>query len=464
MQNYNDKSKYLLTKPETCFAIAVSQNEKYRYLFHLLFSLISRKTFMGVAKLLHISNLHTLSSINEELHLNANINEIFPDQIEKLITISHNSKVYLYSASSIFLSYIQHLKDPGVFHIESFILQRKENNKIINVEVDSKNFDTFLINEYQDPSRAYINNFTIFSLFSRFTHYNYSRYDSFKDAVLIINEQKKIIYANLAASSLIGISIKELLKKYCYDHIHFSEENLFCMPKGMKGYNIGSGLRNVKFHTKQSSGNIQISIEPLLGAKTHWQIYLHKAVIENSESKQKLDQHTKQEMQQIALTDALTNLPNFRHFEKKFHKVWETERYTQFGLVICDIDHFKNLNDSYGHKQGDEVLRSFARTVNATLRDQDFVARYSGEKFLFLFPNISMNQLDTVCERLRRSIEECKITSFDGDNKLSITSSLGGSIFYFSSTEKPELETLIHKVDVLLYEAKANGKNCYILK
>lgn len=155
------------------------------------------------------------------------------------------------------------------------------------------------------------------------------------------------------------------------------------------------------------------------------------------------------------LIDGLTQIYNRKAFDKVIGDAFtkKSVKKTPFTLVMVDIDHFKKINDEYGHTVGDEVLKKVASTIKKTFRLNDFVARYGGEEFSVMIDRIDRNYIQDVCERLRAAIEEM---SFSIDAKrIPTTASVG--IAFSSPTDT--LRTLIERADRALYLAKESGRN-----
>jgi diguanylate cyclase (GGDEF)-like protein len=162
------------------------------------------------------------------------------------------------------------------------------------------------------------------------------------------------------------------------------------------------------------------------------------------------------ELQRVAITDPLTGLYNRRGLiELGRHEV---ERFQRFGqplsAIMLDIDHFKNVNDTYGHTVGDQVLCGLAERVRALIRQIDVVGRYGGEEFAVLLPETDLFQASTIADRLRIAVEESPF--FTEQGAISITISLGVSRAGRSLTS---LVTLIEQADLALYQAKQKGRN-----
>ena len=130
-------------------------------------------------------------------------------------------------------------------------------------------------------------------------------------------------------------------------------------------------------------------------------------------------------------------------------------------ILMCDIDHFKQVNDTYGHQSGDVALKSAADTLKATLREIDMVGRYGGEEFLAILPNTDGKSAIQVADRFRRALQAQQITLPD-NNIINITASIG------LHTITPEniggLEHFLAEADKALYQAKRDGRNCTVMQ
>lgn len=154
-----------------------------------------------------------------------------------------------------------------------------------------------------------------------------------------------------------------------------------------------------------------------------------------------------------ATHDKLTGLFNRNSFDETFGKeLRRGQRYNNdLSLIIFDIDDFKNINDSYGHQAGDEVLIEISKIVLGNVREHDFVVRWGGEEFLILLPETTSDGAIIVAEKIRKVIESISFTNKD----IKVTSSFGISLMKKDDTEKE----LISRADKALYQAKESGKN-----
>ena len=155
--------------------------------------------------------------------------------------------------------------------------------------------------------------------------------------------------------------------------------------------------------------------------------------------------------------DALTGLCNRGFFDAAMTSEWDRRRaqdsQAPLGLIMVDLDHFKRVNDQYGHQAGDEVLRSIGRTLRAAVRDTDLVCRYGGEEFGIICPGTAGPALRAVAERVRKAIEAMAVPTAKGDVR--VTASLGGCVL----AGQAAAATLVSRADSALYEAKRAGRN-----
>ncbi|MDQ6672392.1 MAG: GGDEF domain-containing protein [Chloroflexota bacterium] len=169
--------------------------------------------------------------------------------------------------------------------------------------------------------------------------------------------------------------------------------------------------------------------------------------------------HLYQETQRLATTDALTGLSNYRHFHDLLGLEVQRARRMDYpvGLIIMDLDHFKQVNDRYGHPTGDLVLRQVAEQLRKRLRRTDVVGRLGGEEFGAILPGDGLTEVAIVAEKLRRAVEElAPIGGGMVPSPTAVTLSLGGTSL---SADAVNAELLVSRADQALYEAKRNGRN-----
>ncbi|MCC6574267.1 MAG: GGDEF domain-containing protein [Planctomycetes bacterium] len=158
-------------------------------------------------------------------------------------------------------------------------------------------------------------------------------------------------------------------------------------------------------------------------------------------------------MEDLAMTDVLTGLPNRRKMRVEMDK--EASRLARTGqcaaVVIADIDHFKRINDTWGHESGDHVLRGLALLLGANLRSHDALARWGGEEFLFLLPDTDIDQAVKLAERMRAAVEKASF----GPRRLLATMTFGVALLDAHSP----VEACIRDADRALYRGKFDGRN-----
>jgi diguanylate cyclase (GGDEF)-like protein len=163
-----------------------------------------------------------------------------------------------------------------------------------------------------------------------------------------------------------------------------------------------------------------------------------------------------QQVSRQAVTDELTGLANHGRFQELLGSEMEQVRryHHPVGLIMLDIDDFKSINDTYGHQQGDIVLKRVARVLADTSRDADYPARYGGEEMAVILPHTDLAGSYAIAERIRSGIEALRIPRTDEDGTLRITASVG-----VAATSDGAKDGLIADADAALYEAKRTGKN-----
>jgi diguanylate cyclase (GGDEF)-like protein len=163
-----------------------------------------------------------------------------------------------------------------------------------------------------------------------------------------------------------------------------------------------------------------------------------------------------QQVSRQAVTDELTGLSNHRRFQELLEvEMEQVRRYGHpVGLIILDIDNFKSVNDTYGHQQGDVVLRRVARALADSSREADLPARYGGEELALILPHTDMEGAYAIAERIRTAVEAVRAPQSNGAAPLRVTASLG-----VGASRDGSKETLIAEADAALYDAKRQGKN-----
>lgn len=161
-----------------------------------------------------------------------------------------------------------------------------------------------------------------------------------------------------------------------------------------------------------------------------------------------------------AVTDPLTGLFNRRYAEMHLTQIAEQSRETgsDYALMVIDIDHFKSINDSYGHAAGDEILKSLSARIRNNLRPIDLMARIGGEEFLVIMPRTSDDLARLAADRLRRLVNDAPFQISKGPRDIPVTISVGVAVDK-ATAKSPENTDIIERADAALYCAKTSGRN-----
>ncbi|MCA1592710.1 MAG: sensor domain-containing diguanylate cyclase, partial [Acidobacteria bacterium] len=162
------------------------------------------------------------------------------------------------------------------------------------------------------------------------------------------------------------------------------------------------------------------------------------------------------EAESHALTDTLTGLPNARAMYLRFEQEASRARRTgqPFQIVMLDLDHFKQVNDTYGHKTGDQMLREIARIIQTQLREYDFLARYAGDEFVAIVQELTAEQTKELSERIERAVEKFSL-HVRGDKHARVGISVGSASY---GPDGETLDQILIAADEAMYSAKSTHK------
>lgn len=193
--------------------------------------------------------------------------------------------------------------------------------------------------------------------------------------------------------------------------------------------------------------NLETLVEQRTAELHKKNISLEDEVSERAQAERKLEM--------LATTDSLTMLYNRRKFDEMLRYEIDRDRRYKDGLslIMCDIDHFKNINDQYGHHIGDKVLIEFVEKVSSSIRKTDLLARWGGEEFAVLIPGANAEVALSVAEKIRSVIE---VGDYSVDSR--VTASFGVSVLLDMEDE----ESIVKRADKALYKAKEQGRNCVV--
>jgi diguanylate cyclase (GGDEF)-like protein/PAS domain S-box-containing protein len=285
--------------------------------------------------------------------------------------------------------------------------------------------------------------------------------ESMHDAVLFIDSSLKIMLWNRAAERLTGIPASSIEHKHwtpALVNLRDEKAKLLGEDECPVIQSIKSGVQTLRRLSIMGRGGQRIDIDahlvPIHGKSG---ISHGTAVLLHDASSQITLEQRIQSLHQQATRDPLTQVANRAEFDRIMATCVEShlERQIPCSLILCDIDHFKKINDTYGHQAGDEVLITFAALLRRHCRSGDLVARYGGEEFVMLCADCDNTTATRRAEELRAEIAEFPMQVLEGR---SISASFG--VTEIQSGDTPE--TLLRRSDRALYQAKSNGRNTVV--
>lgn len=284
--------------------------------------------------------------------------------------------------------------------------------------------------------------------------------NSLQDGIYYMDRNRIITYWNRGAEKLTGYSAAQVIGKSCRDNLlnHVNEQGeLLCNNHCPMAATMKDGEPRqayVYFHHAEGH-RVPVQVRSVPIRNKNGEIVGAVETFSKGVSPEDTERRIKQ-LQQTVLLDPLTSIGNRRHLESrlKVSLMDYFESHLPFGLLFCDIDHFKNFNDAFGHSQGDIVLRMVSQTLRANIRESDTMGRWGGEEFLILVQNIDAASLLTLGEKLLHLVRQSHLTLPD-NRILSVTISIGGTLVRDNDT----VESVVDRADRLMYQSKANGRN-----
>ncbi|MEA3521920.1 MAG: GGDEF domain-containing protein [Campylobacterota bacterium] len=276
----------------------------------------------------------------------------------------------------------------------------------------------------------------------------------------ILKQNRKTTFY-IFAITLISLGILILLIKREFRDLKILSKNVLNYDPQKNNFTCKASLR------KDEVGVIQNAIISMVA-----KIHSHAKLLDelNISLEDKVAQRTKaledanKKLEALSTTDPLTNLSNRRHFLNHTEAIWALakRKNIEIAVIMCDIDHFKDVNDTYGHAIGDNVLENTASIMKDSLqRSTDFIARYGGEEFVVILYDTDIKTAQNICTDIQNNLKSMQILKYDGIPIKAVTLSFG-----ISSTipqKNDNYETLIQHADSALYQAKDRGRDRIII-
>ncbi len=284
--------------------------------------------------------------------------------------------------------------------------------------------------------------------------------DNLYDGVFFIDKNCLITYWNRGSAELTGYSFEDVHGKNYYEIFqpldkegnHLSEIDVCPIKRALQIQE----LLEIEAYIRHKEGHllpISIRIAPV--REVDQQIIVAVEIYSCNSPRYVMRQRL-EELQEMAMHDPLTGIANRRFIEINLAtRMEELKRYDfGFAVVFLDVDHFKQVNDTYGHQVGDRLLKMISTTIANSLRSFDIIGRWGGEEFVVLLVNPRPDALFALADRLRRLVENSELTNENGET-IKVTVSVGAT----DAIQNDTVESLIHRADRLMYESKKNGRN-----
>jgi diguanylate cyclase (GGDEF)-like protein/PAS domain S-box-containing protein len=285
--------------------------------------------------------------------------------------------------------------------------------------------------------------------------------DNLYDGIYFVDRDRVITYWNKGAERITGYSADQTIGRGCRENLlnHVTANGVeLCTQNCPLAAVMQDGMeREVEVFLHHANGHrVPVLVRATALRDREGQII---GAIETF-SKNALVTDTRRrlmELRRVAMTDPLTGIGNRRDIEGRLRAALAVVQNSSsvVGLLFMDVDHFKLVNDTYGHATGDDVLRMVANTLHYALRTTDTLGRWGGEEFIaILYELQNRDNLQTIAEKVRTLVEHSRIDV--NGRRLAVTASLGGTLL--SPGDTPEL--LVQRADELMYRSKQAGRNC----
>jgi diguanylate cyclase (GGDEF)-like protein/PAS domain S-box-containing protein len=283
--------------------------------------------------------------------------------------------------------------------------------------------------------------------------------DNLHDGVFFVDVTGSITYWNNGAERLTGYRRHEVLGKQCFENVMRHVDHMgcsFCATGCPLNAPSDCGkAREVDTHLLHKLGHrVPVSARVIPIKDESGRIIGAIEVLKDVSARKRVERRAG-ELESLAYYDDLTGVPNRRFLELKVQQSLQDVQVLgeSVGLMLIDLDHFKNVNDMWGHPAGDLVLQAMTRTLVHSLRPTDVIGRWGGEEFLVILPNTNSALLRNICERCRILIAENDVPVSKHSIRITVS---GGATLLQTSDSVP---SALKRADELLYQSKASGRN-----
>ena len=283
--------------------------------------------------------------------------------------------------------------------------------------------------------------------------------DNLLDGVYFTDRERRITYWNQAAEELTGYTVQEILGKRCSDNflMHVDDSGcLLCAGECPLSRTMEDGCpRRTEVYFHHKSGHrvpVEVRVCPIRNRDGE---VVGAVEIFSDNSRQRAVRERAKELANLAFLDPTSQIGNRRYLEQQLSQQLDQhfKSGAPLGIMLADLDAFKNINDTYGHAAGDMALLTVARTLSNCLRASDVVGRWGGDEFLAILPGITREALAKASEKIRKLVAKSTV-AVDG-TQISVTISLGAAMV--APGDSPQ--SLLKRAHQHLYTSKQLGRN-----
>ena len=289
------------------------------------------------------------------------------------------------------------------------------------------------------------------------------------DGVVVITRDYMVFQANSAAAASLGVEKTEIVGRPCYEVLHRRQTpcegpHITCpLERIFERGESSVKVLHTHFDSEGNEHHVEITASAVKDSRgeTFAMVESWRDIMDNKTDDElvklvKRLNEVQTHLRHMAVTDELTGLRNRRYIVERLEEEFQRSRRTgrPLGLIMLDIDHFKQINDAYGHIFGDVVLRVIASRIKSSLRKHDLVGRVGGEEFLVVCPESSLEDTVVVAERIRNIINGEEI----GDGVYHVRIALSAGVTMLTAGDD-SADKVFSRADTALYKAKEEGRN-----